>query len=201
MAKPGPGKTGYLLALIVALAGIGMAAYYINDITNVMDSVQDGNVIVPGSKEIILKDAGSYTIDLVTRRGSYNNQDQDGGNLSGLAITIIRKDTGEEILVSKPGYSANTTVNGVRKDLINTFEVTEPCTIVLSGKFNPPAEDARTELEVGRSVISQVLGIAGSLLLGFLVSLILFIVTLVRRSKGKKAAQYPQATSPPAMNM
>lgn len=175
-----PGRWLYGLGALLILAGIaGMISLLVTGINRLMPHQR---VFVPGSIEVQLEKAGTYTIFV----------EQVGPTVqvpAGLKVTVAPASGTAPVAVREPAGSSNYHINDRSGISYLVFEVREPGTFVVKGTYEGAQTGPQVTLAIGQDFTGHLLGtILGSLLslgagVGGGIVLLFWIYNLRRRSR------------------
>lgn len=194
-----PSIVGYVLAVLVAVAGIvAGVALVVSGIRSYIDKVEGFERLpVPGSEEVRLDEEGGYSV-YFERPGL---EDEDA--LPAISVSVTAPD-GSTLDLDPYDTDVSYAVSGHDGRGLFTFRAPE------AGAYEVRADGFGGELAVGRGIGARFAGavVAGvaTLLLAPLLAGVVALVTFLRRSRAKRAAaaawpQQPQwggATGPPS---
>lgn len=132
-ARRAPGRKWYLLAGLLALVGLlgaGLALW--QTLTTIDDDLQRGTF--PGQTELVLSEAGTYTIFVEYPAGSGLDP-----AVGGLRVEII-SEQGESLPFNIPNGSFTYTLDNRTGEAVLEFEVVEAGTFLMIGGY--PAGDS-----------------------------------------------------------
>jgi len=184
-------KAGFWVALVIflvsAIVGIVMIVVSVGSIANTINDFAE--IDVPQSAQVQLS-SGEYWVFEGTTLNSL---------AAGSVDVTVTDPNGSSLNLSSDFNQYNATSSGQQFTSLGKFNV--PSAGVYTFETAGPSD---ATVRVGRLPISRIVGLLfGGIAvgaIGFLVAVILFIVTLVRRGSAKKrrvAAGYPAAGAPP----
>jgi hypothetical protein len=180
-----PGKTGYWIALLIFVLGVGGSGYVLYD---GISSLGEGLVRaeVPGQTEITLDEAGSWTV-FHESPSVFEGQTYNAPLPDGTSVSLIEK-SGDEIPMTPSVGSLTYDLAGRSGVAIGRFSVDQPgeYTLSVESPADPSSDPTVLALghEKGKATIKTVGGIAGILASGF-VAMIIFLIVLIMRSRSK----------------
>ena len=124
--KDAGGRFGWMMVYFCGLLGLSGMIYFTVGLIRLYSEIDNPTVMVPGSQEMNLAKPGEHKIYHVIRKDS----DQPPSNLSDLTITVVRKDTQQEIPVVEPNNHTSSVFGEPREVSYKAFTVSEPCTII-----------------------------------------------------------------------
>ena len=192
----GPGRGGYLLAAVVLVLGVtGLAAVLYMGLSGL--AMQ--RVVVPGSAELALEEAGRYTI-YHESRSVVDGRVYDVADVSGLTVELVSAETGESVPLDSPVANTTYDLRGRSGRGVLTFEVDRPGAYRLSADY-PAGGGPETVLAVGKGIGTRIATtVFGAIAIGigsFLLAVAIGIVTFVRRRRAHRGA-VPPAVGPTA---
>ncbi len=177
-------RTGYALAVLCLLAGVGIAGWFA---WSAIGALQDALVrfVVPGRVDLTLDRPGAYTIfhepDSVIDGKLYASP-----NIAGLRVTLNGAD-GQQIPVTQPGFTASYAVGGHRGISVLAFEIAAPGRYRLTATYSAGQAEPQTVLAVGHGFVGQLVGTIfaaiGAAFAGFAAALALVLTTYFRRRR------------------
>lgn len=182
-----PNRWYYALPILIFI--FGMIIFFVISLSSIID--KNTRVVIPGKSDIVLKDTGTYTIyneyrSVIDGKIYYTPQD-----ISGLQCRLISKGTGESINIYPPrGYSKYTfgSYEGVS---VFSFNIEQPGVYELSGEY--PAGKGGSEMVLsvshgsgGEFIVTLFIAMF-EMFASFIVSVVLFIIILMKRQKAIKA--------------
>ena len=193
-----PSRVWYAVAALVLAAGatvfVILLVSFITGITALPQSMT--RVIAPGAFDIKLDKPGDYTIfdeyqSIVGGRVFSNS-----GRLAGLSCTLTDKATGRNIPIAPASSSATYTTGSFAGRSL--FEFTAPAAGVytLTAEYSGVPAAPQSVLAIGQgfmkdilvSIIKMFVAI-GTLVLSLLLSILIFVLTLIRRSQAIRRLQ------------
>jgi hypothetical protein len=176
-----PSIAGYVLAVLLAVAGIvAGVALIVSGIRSYIDKVEGfERVAVPGSADVSLDDGG-YSIYF--ERPGLDTEDA----MPSMSVTVTDPG-GSTVARDRYATDVSYSVSGHDGRGAFTFHADEP------GNYRVRADGAEGEVAVGRGIGARFAGAVvagiGTLLLAPVLGAILALVTFLRRSKAKRAAE------------
>lgn len=203
-ARIRPSGWWYLLVPVILVVAGGSVALLIFHGVSALQSMK--SFVVPGEHEITLAEAGKYIIYHEFRSvqdGTVYNVPTEG--ISDLTIHLVNKASGEPVVLDSSSVSETYTYHSREGKSVFSFQIDEPGQYILAATYPPEEEGPATVLTIGRGVIGKIvtmvfgsLGIIGA---GFVLSLVVFLLVLLKRSAAKKqlarATPSPTPATPP----
>lgn len=188
-ARRVPGKRWYLIAGLLALAGLVAAGLSLwLTLTRIGDDFQ--RATFPGQAELTLPESGTYTIFVERAAGS--SLDPAVGNL----FVEVFSPQGQSLELSNPGGSLTYTFGGQTGEAVLQFDADEGGAFLMVGDYRsgdgPPVTLAVSKGFGGRlfAGIGAVILIP---LLTWLAAIVIVIVTFLKRRKTAAKSSTPQA--------
>jgi hypothetical protein len=184
-----------LIAVLPACLGVFLFVHFLlNGLTHVTDSLTQ--VVVPGKSELSLKTPGIYTIFLEEQSVVGGKIYATTESVSGLTCTVTAQADNKTILLRRPGFSSNYTVNGRAGHSVLEFTVDTAGTYLLSCGYSESQNGPETVVAVGSGTSSEIFKTLSksflSLFWGFaLAGCVVLIIYLARRRTQKKLAAAP----------
>jgi len=184
-----PGRGYYVLAVMVFVAGIGLFAWLLfKNLSGLSEGLKQ--VVVPGKTDLVLSKAGNYTVFYEYRSVVDNKVYLTERSLSGLACTLASKSTGSEIRLSRSTMTSTYTLGGREGVSILEFQISQPGTYEFSAGYAEGREGPEVVLAIGQDftarLFATVIGSLAALFGSMALALVIFGVTLNKRSKAKK---------------
>ncbi|MEX1093106.1 MAG: hypothetical protein WEF28_08125 [Acidimicrobiia bacterium] len=176
----GPRKLWYLLAGLLALAGLvaGGLAFWLT-LTRIGDDLQRASF--PGQAELALSEAGTYTIFVERSVGS--SLDPAVGDM----FVQVISPRGESLELSSPSGSFTYTLGGQTGEAVLEFEASEGGTFLIVGDYPNGDSGPPVTLAVGKGFGGRLFAGIGAVilfpLLTWSVAIVIVIVTFVRRRR------------------
>jgi hypothetical protein len=190
--EKGPSRKGYVFAAAVLAAGVvGFALVLFLGLSGL--SMQ--RVVVPGSAELTMEEAGRYTI-YHESRSVVDGRVYDVTDVSGLTVEIVSAETGESVPLDSPGANTTYELRGRSGRGVLTFEVDRPGAYRLSAEY-PAGGGPETVLAVGKGIGTRIaMTVFGAIAIGigsFLLAVAIGVVTFVRRRRARRRAVPPRS--------
>lgn len=188
-----PGRRWYAIAAGVFLLGIAVcAAFVFLRLRGLGDELPQ--IVVPGSAELRLGEPGRYTIFHETE-SVVDGRYYAPSDVSGLYVTVVSTETGEEVPLEEQGAETTYSVGGRAGRGVLVFDIARPGVYEVSGSYDG-GQGTPTVIAVGHGFGRKlVLTIGGAIAIGFLgfaLAATIGIVTFFRRRRARSAA--PAAT-------
>ena len=197
-----PSRAYYLLALLVLVVGVAaFIIFLIKGIGGITDKLVQ--MEAPGTAEMEFAETGTYTIfyepESVFEGKVYNTR----GNFTGVWCTVVSKETNTPVHLDQASVNTTYTVGGRSGMSLLDFEIDKPGTYEVTATYRDNPDRPRIVLAIGhgvaRSIFTTVLvGIA--IMFGTVtLTLLIAIITLVKRRRAKKAltqGSYPSYPTP-----
>lgn len=184
-----PSRWFFALAALVFVGGwVGFGVILLTNMSGMGRKLKQ--VVVPGRTEITLRDAGSYTIFYEYNSVVGNKIYSTSKELSGLECTVVSKSTGAKVPLSAATAIGNYEFGSRAGTSIFDFNIHDPGVYELSAAYPEGQAGPEVVLAIGHDFTMGLLTtIFGSLAIVFgsmLVSIVIVVVTAVKRSKAKK---------------
>ncbi len=180
-----PSRVWYVVAAAILIASVAGAVWLaVSRIGNVGAGLVQ--VVVPGSADLDLKQAGSYTI-FHERVSTVDGRVYTAPSVSGLRVTVRSVATGREIATRRPGGSSRYDFGGRSGTSVLAFDVDAPGTYRLEAAYEDGRQQPQTVLAVGTGFVSGLLATIalalGVVFIGIAVAALIFIVVLLKRRR------------------
>jgi hypothetical protein len=181
-----PGRIWYLVSLLLFAAAVAWLVLGIASTVHAVNSLQ--RVPLPAGGTISLSHSGSYVV-------YYEGPGAQGGHLQGFNVNVSPASPGA-VAKSLTPYQASVTysLSGHQGRAVLTLKVTHPGRFRVTPSKVPPA-DASGDLAFGQSIAG---GIVRAVAVGvpvmglaFIGGLTVFIIRIARKSRIRRARQYP----------
>ncbi len=182
-----PSKMYYILSGLILIVGIILFIFLL--ITGISSTIEkiDNQVVVPGSKTIVLNEKGKYNV-FFEYKSTIDNKVYETSSISGLICTLKHNKTGELITLNNSSINSNYSVFGRSGRSIFEFMIDEPGEYEIEAWYET-GEGEQAVLAIGKgfgeSLIRTILLCIGVLFLSIGASLAIFIRTFVNRRKNK----------------
>ncbi len=175
-------------AIGIAVLVVGFAVFGVFLVTRISGLAPDIRVVVPGTHEIYLGDAGKYTVFYEYRSVVDNQIYSTGESLSGLGVTLKSKRDSREVAMSTPSGTTTYKIGGRAGVSVLKFEVEEPGTYILSADYVGSASGPDVVLAIGKFSILATILIALGIFFGTLIvgGFIIVRTFLKRRKAGRQ---------------
>jgi len=191
-----PGRRWYVLAAAIFIAGAAVAGMLLYTRLQSLAS-ELPQFVVPGSVEIDLAEAGTYTI-FHERVSVVDGRYYTADDVSDLAVTLESQATGAGIALAAPALTTSYEFGGRSGVSILSFEIGKPGRYRLAAAYGGGQQGPAVVLTVGhgfmRELTMMILSVMG---IGFGtagIAIAIAIATLLKRRKARRAA----AARPPA---
>jgi hypothetical protein len=184
-----PSRGYYVLAGLVFVAGWVLFAWFLfKSLSGMGAKLQQ--VVVPGEKELTLREPGNYTIfyeyHSVIGDKVYSTEE----SLSGLACVLVSKAKNSEIALLPSSMNSTYEFGGRSGRSIFDFKIGQPGVYALSAGYPQGQQGPEVVLAVGKDfttgLFATILG-ALALVFGSMgIAVAITLVTLLKRSKKKK---------------
>ena len=177
-----PSIVGYVAAGLLVVFGIAAGiALIVAGIRTYIDKVEGfERVDVPGSAEVSLEDDGGYSI--YYERPGLDSED----SLPPISVAVLAPD-GSPVDLDRYHSEVNYSVSGFDGRGVFTFQADAP------GAYAVRTDGTEGQVAIGRGIGARFAGAVvagiGTLLLAPLLGALLALVTFLRRSRAKRAAQ------------
>ena len=184
-----PSRLGYLLALIILVAGaVGATLFALPRIQGLGSGLQQ--IVVPGDAELALDEPGTYTI-FHESRSIVDGELYTSGDVSGLGVEITSARDGSAVDLAAPTVDASYDFAGRSGRAFLAFTISKPGPYRLSAGYRDNRNGSRVVLAVGYGFVGRIFSIvAGTFAVGFaglVMAVALGGVTFVRRRNAKRA--------------
>lgn len=155
---PGPSRWYYALAVVLCLAGAGLAGIsFWRSIVRVGSDLTQ--MVAPGARDLRLAEPGNYSIYLEYRSVVGNRVYVTEPHLSGLEVALTSRASGAPVALQRPSGTSTYTVQSREGVAVFNFHIEQPGLYQLAARY--PAEQSGPEvvLAVGRGLFGQVLGV------------------------------------------
>lgn len=197
-----PGRQWYALALLLVLAGAGFAGLTVYSRLNGL-AAHLPQIIVPGEADLTLSRAGTYTIYLEREAVVGGRVYSTGDAIEGLQVRITSV-AGSSVEMSAPTVSSNYAIGGRSGNAVLAFSVVEPGRYQFAASYPDGRIEPQGVVAIGLGVpqkiftaILQALAVAG---IGFVLGVIVAIVTFVKRRRTAARQLTVSAPGPAAMS-
>jgi hypothetical protein len=162
-------------ALVVAAAWIGLGLWFV---AGRVDSFQ--RIPIPREHELALPEPGNYVIYYEGPGAS------QGVVLSAFDLTLTPTDGKQPVALSKYAGSLTYSIGGRAGFAVFTFEINEPRSFLLTLTYGGEGP-LPSQVAVGTSIASFILGTAVGGVAWFLLSFIIALVVFLRRRRARRA--------------
>jgi len=195
-----PSRLYYGLAGVVFVGGFVLFGVFLwRNLRGLEEGLQQ--VVAPGKADLNLAAPGTYTIfhehESVVGNRVYSTRE----SISGLECSLVRKDTGELVTLSRSTVRSNYSVGGRSGTSFLDFRIAQPGIYELSAHYPEGKEGPEVVLAVGRGfslkIVTTVFGGLGIVFGSMAIAVAIALITLLRRSKAKKEIQIRHGGHPP----
>lgn len=191
-SKVKPSRWFYVLGIAVFIIGGVLSGLFIFSSLGNFATETPIQVVVPGGTDIKLSDTGKYTIFYEYRSVVGNRVFSTGEDIPGIAVSLVSKDTGLKIPLSRTSMSSTYSIGGRSGIGLFDFSIDKPGTFELSA-FYPSGEQSSSKdivLAVIHGFVDKLMGtilIALAIFFGSAAAAIAIIVTtFLKRRKAKR---------------
>ncbi len=193
-----PGRIWYALAAIVLAGGIAvfviLLVSFITDLTGMARSMT--RVVAPGTFDITLDQPGNYTLfdeyQSVVDGQVYHNP----GGLGGLTCTLTDKATGRKIPLIAASTTATYTTGAYAGRSVFDFTIPSPGVYTLTAQYARGAGGSQAVLSIDHGFLGGIVGsiikmfgAIGVLTVSIVLSILIFVLTIVRRNRASRRLQ------------
>jgi hypothetical protein len=187
-----PSRRFYLLGIAAfIIGGVLFGSFLFSSLEN-FAAESTIQVVVPGTSDIELPEAGKYTIFYEYQSVVGNRVFSTGEDIPGLEVTLISKDTGLDIPLFRTSLSSTYSIGGRSGISLFDFSTDKPGIFELSA-FYPSGEQSSAK----NIVLAVMHGFVGKLMATILWGLAIFfgsvaigiaiiVITFLKRRKAKK---------------
>jgi hypothetical protein len=195
-----PSRAYYALAACIFIGGIGMFGVTLwKGLSGMGAKLQQ--IVAPGRSDITLAAPGDYTIfyehDSVVGNRVYST----GEGVPGLECTLASKATGAQVSLQRSGANTTYSFGGRSGKSVFDFHIDQPGVYELSSGYASGSEGQEVVLAVGQgvteSIVATVFGGLAILFGSIALSIIIVVVTGIKRHNSKKRLQTASNIPPP----
>lgn len=184
-----PGRRWYVIAAIVALAGwVAMAVFLASRLGDSTGGMM--RVLVPGQTDLMLKEAGTYTI-YHEYESAFEGRVYHVPSVSGLTITLRARPSGEEVPL-RSAMNTRYRVGSTAGRSLFDFEVRAPGAYQISATYRGGRKEPQTVLAIDRGFVgSLVLTILGAVAMAFAgtgAAIAIAVMVFVKRRRARRGA-------------
>lgn len=199
-----PHRKWYVVAAgVFVLGGILAASFAFVRLSGLADTLPQ--VVVPGSAELPLETAGSYTI-FHEAESVVDGRYFSVGDVSGLLVQVVSVETGEPLPLASSGANMTYSLGGRSGRSVLGFEIDRPGTYRVTGSYKS-GSGPETVIAVGQGFGKKLVGtILGTLGIGFgfaAAAVAIAVVTFLRRRRAGRdllaTGGAPGAAVPPPL--
>jgi hypothetical protein len=135
-----PSRWFYVIGIIVSIAGPAISSMFLfstvfSTISSLTEEVSSIQVVVPGRNEIRLLETGKYTIFYEHQSVVGNSVYSTSEDIPGIQVTLISKDLGSEIPLSRSSTSFSYTIGGRSGVSLFDFTIDSPGTYEIAASY------------------------------------------------------------------
>lgn len=152
IAALGQGRLGYLVAVLVAMTGIGVTGFLVLPaVFQAGEGMQ--RMVAPGQMVVLLDDPGAYTI-YYEHRAVLDGRvfETSGADILPLSVAVEDGDTGEPVTITPPRLNVEYELGGYAGRAIFSFTSAQPGGYTLSATYPPGVDGPEVVLAVGQGV-------------------------------------------------
>jgi hypothetical protein len=184
-----PGRRWYVVAAIVALAGwVAMAVFLASRLGDSTGRMM--RVLVPGQTDLMLKEAGTYTI-YHEYESTFEGRVYHVTSVSGLNITVRARPSGEVVPLQSTMNTRYRIGSTAGRSLFD-FEVRAPGSYQISATYGDGRKEPQTVLAVDRGFVgSLAITILGAIAMAFAgtgAAIAIAVIVLVKRRRARRVA-------------
>ncbi len=180
----------YVLAGMVLVGSItGFVLFLVSGLTGLSDSLTQ--IVVPGERELTLKEAGDHTVFHEYRSVVGNKVYSTGkGGSSGLRCTLRSKATGREIPLSPSSMNSTYSMGSRSGASIFDFSIDSPGDYLFAAQYPPGQDGPETVLSVAQGFVKKlmvtILGGLGMMFGGLGLATAIAVITFVKRRRSRR---------------
>ncbi|MGE5325794.1 MAG: hypothetical protein ACM3NO_02045 [Deltaproteobacteria bacterium] len=195
-----PGRGYYGLAGAILVAGIALFVIVLwKGISSIPSRLQQ--VTAPGSAELTLAKPGDYTIFYEYQSVIGNRVYSTGEHVPGLECTLISKSSGSPVPVSRSTVDSSYSLGGRAGKSVFGFHIDQPGVYEIKSSYGQGQEGEEIVLAVGQGVgmaiVTGVLGGLAALFGSMALSILIAVVTAVKRHNAAKRLRTAGGPPPP----
>lgn len=184
-----PSRWYYGLAVLIVVGGGALFGFLLwKNLSGLADSLTQ--VVVPGKREVALREAGQYTIFYERESVVGNKVYSTTADISSLACALTSKTSVSPIKLSRSTMSSTYSVGGRSGVSVWEFKVEQPGTLEVACTYEGK-EGPGVVLAVGQDftvrLVATIFGAIGVLFLSVIAGIAIALVTLLKRIKAEKA--------------
>jgi hypothetical protein len=190
--RHGPGRLGYLVAVLVALTGVGVTGLVaLPALLQAGEGTQ--RMVAPGEMEVLLSEPGTYTI-YYEHRAVLDGRvfATSGADVSSLSVAVEEVGTGESITLTAPRQNVEYELKGHAGRAVFNFAAAQPGSYILSASYPPGVQGPEVVLAVGqgvgRRIVTGVLAAIGIPFIAITLASAIASVTYLRRRRARAAS-------------
>lgn len=188
-----PSRWYYLLSLLVV--AIGAALFFVITIKGVSSIPEKlTQMEAPGMREMTFNEKGKYTIFYEHQSVMDGRVYDTGGNLSGLWLNVVSKETNTPLALTQPSVSTSYTVGNRSGVSVLEFNIDRPGVYQVMATHHGNNEQQEVVLAIGHGVTSTitvtVIGALAAMFGSIIVALIIGVFTFIKRRKARRALMW-----------
>ena len=157
---------------------------------NLIDDLTPGiQVIMPGTHEIQLSEAGNYSIFYEYRSVIDNRVFASGPSFSGMSVELESKEGLAAVDLSRPTGSTTYETGGRAGVSILKFKIDKPGSYVVAGQYGQGSSGPDVVFAIGKfsilGLLALIAAVLGSFFGGIAIGAVIIIVTISKRRKPK----------------
>ena len=187
-----PSRWYYGVAVLVLVAGAaGFAGLLFKNLSGLGESLRQ--VVVPGKADLALTEPGDYTVFYEYRSVVGSKVYSTEKDLPGLECALVAKNSGSKVVLSRATSSSTYTLGGREGVSVFEFRVDQPGTYEFSAAYGAGKEGPEAVMAIGHDftvhLLATIFGALGLIFGSLALSVAIFVVTLIKRSKAQKQLQ------------
>lgn len=195
-----PSRSYYAVAAVVLIGGIALFIYVLlKGISAVPSKVKQ--VVAPGKAELTLSTPGDYTIFYEYQSVVGNRVYSTGESVPGLECTLISKSTQTPVELTRSTVNSNYSFGGRSGKSVFDFHIDQPGVYEISSAYPEGQQGEEVVLAVGQGVVtgilSTVFGAIGILFGSIGLTVVIILVTAIKRHNAAKRLSTAGGPPPP----
>ena len=196
----GPSRWYYGLAVVVMFAGMGLFVGTIwMGLSSATSKLQQ--IAAPGQSEVELRERGEYTVfyefkSVMDKRVYSSNE-----SVPGLECSLVSKSTGAEVELKPAKVNSNYAIGGRAGRSVFDFHIDQPGTYVFKSSYPPGREGDDVVLAIGNGftggIFKTVVGGIAVMFASIVLSLLIAVITALKRIRARKQPQTMGEAPPP----
>jgi hypothetical protein len=183
-------RAWYVVAAVALLAGAaGAVMLILSGVSGLAGGMT--RVVVPGSSVLTLAEPGSYTIYHETE-SVIDGRVYSSDNVNGLRISITDVASGTAIQATTPAGTERYSVGGHTGVSLLAFDIVHPGQYRFDASYDGGRTEPAAVLAIGQGFVGRLLmtifGAIGAAFAGFVIALVLALVTFFNRRRMRRAA-------------